>query len=63
MSTENSRLYALAKVISRVFHLVEEDLVEELRNRRPSHLLVMTVDRKYRKITNSLQTILRVMKG
>ena len=60
MSTENNRLYALAKLISRVFHLVEEDLVEELRNRRPSHLLVMT---EYRKITNSLQTILRVMKG
>ena len=60
MSTENNRLYALAKLISRVFHLVEEDLVEELRKRRPSHLLVMT---EYRKITNSLQTILRVMKG
>ena len=63
MSTENNRLYALAKLISRVFHLVEEDLVEELRNRRPSHLLGITIDRQYRKITNSLQTILRVMKG
>ena len=63
MSTENNRVHTLLKHISRVFHLVEEDLVEDLRNRRPAHFLVMTVNRQYRKFTNSQQTIRRMLKG
>ena len=57
MSTENNIVHTLAKHISRVFHVVEEDLVEDLRNRRPAHPLFMTVNTQYRKFTHSQQPI------
>ena len=63
MSTENNRVDTLVKHISRVFHVVEEDLEEDLRNRRPAHLLFMTVNRQYRKFTHSQQPIRRLLKG
>ena len=50
----------LVKHISRVFQLVDEDLVKDLRNRRSAHLLV---NRGYRKFTHSQQPIRRVLKG
>ena len=39
MGTENNRVHTLAKFISRVFHLIEEDLVEDLRNVVHTYLL------------------------
>ena len=63
MSAENNRIHNLVKHICRVFNFVEEGLVEDLRNCRPAHLLVMTVNRQYRKFTNSQQTLRRVLTG
>ena len=63
MSTENNRVHTLVKHISRVCHIVEEDLVEVRRNRLPAHPLFMTVNRQYRKFTHSQQPIRRVLKG
>ena len=63
MSTENNRVHTLLKYISRVFHIVEEDLVEVPRNRLPAHPLFMTVNIQYRKFTHSQPPIRRVLKG